>query len=336
MVPISKQLKPFRKCGAIEQWVAPTRFLNEHAFHCKTGWIGLLMKTPGINYEALTQDMLTAVSKRIQSALRSVGPEFALYQYIEKRRVRAFPSEERYEDPRLEAAVQSRLEFLKKRNLFNASIHWCLTYEVQSSIQKLPLLSSFRSPAGAIREMADRATRDAGYLESKARSFAEEIRDLLGLELVNKQEVFLFLRRIVNLDEELAESLPLLSDEAINYFIADRELAGHNEQVVVSDDFEMRVLSLRQEPKQIGPNFFEELYAIECQWILCTRYQKMSAQKAKEEVSNASSTTRESPSGSAVRPLCSGCSSIKAKRKRTKRIAALPTTKRNSILYPRH
>ena len=111
MVPLSKQLKPFQRCGAIEQWVAPTRFLDDYCFQCKTGWLGVLMKTAGINYEARTPGMLADVSKRIKSALRSLEPDFALYQYVEKRRVRSFPSEKHFGDTRLDAAVKSRLDF---------------------------------------------------------------------------------------------------------------------------------------------------------------------------------------------------------------------------------
>ena len=84
LINVSKFTAPHEKAGAFHSLVAPHRFIDDAVFTTKGNALGILLKAQGVDYEALTEDILESHAKRISAAWRSLDEQFRIFQYLIK------------------------------------------------------------------------------------------------------------------------------------------------------------------------------------------------------------------------------------------------------------
>ena len=84
MLKLSKILKSYRDTGALNENVSIYGFLDDEVFLTKGGDVGVLLRVDGVDYECLDQRQTDGLTKRLESALRLLGPQFRVYQFLLK------------------------------------------------------------------------------------------------------------------------------------------------------------------------------------------------------------------------------------------------------------
>ncbi|MGA7414458.1 MAG: hypothetical protein WBW33_28575, partial [Bryobacteraceae bacterium] len=71
--------------GACADEIALLRFLDDITFETKLGDLGMILSLTGIDPDCRTDEVLTAFTRRYESAMRLFDDRFRLYSYVVKR-----------------------------------------------------------------------------------------------------------------------------------------------------------------------------------------------------------------------------------------------------------
>jgi type IV secretion/conjugal transfer VirB4 family ATPase len=286
MTPFKKLLKPYSESGELNSVLGPHRFVGNHVFLNKNGSLGIALRLRGIDYECLTDESLASNTSRLLSALKAFDEEFRIYQYVVKQGNAKIPNEAEYPTPRIGKAVEQRNRFLESRGLFSVELYWVILLERSVIGKRKPRLAV--STPKVLHVVGEHLERDTYRLEAKAKSFVTETADLLRGQLLDKHETFRFLRQLVNLDPAIAESLTLRHDAHVDYFLPAVTTEIERSGIRIGQEF-VEVLSMKEAPRETRANFFEELYKIPANFILCTEFKAVSKYTATNEISKAQS-----------------------------------------------
>src|SRR5206468_2690340 len=84
MLRLSKIVKNYKETGALNENVSVYGFLDEHVFLTKAGDLGVVLEVEGVDYECLDHKDTDGLAKRLESALRLLGTQFRVYQFLFK------------------------------------------------------------------------------------------------------------------------------------------------------------------------------------------------------------------------------------------------------------
>src|SRR5215472_7629654 len=123
MLRLDRIIKPWKESGALNSQINLYGFWNEHTFITKSGDLGIVLRLRGVDYESLDQPAQEYAVKRLESALKTFGPGFHVYQYLFKTSRPTVPFQE-YADPVVQAAVDQRKQFFAEKldELFTVEI----------------------------------------------------------------------------------------------------------------------------------------------------------------------------------------------------------------------
>src|SRR5260221_13888996 len=82
MVRLSKIVKSYKASGALNENVSVCGFLDDQGFLTKGGDVGVVLRVEGVDYECLDHKQTDSLTKRLESALRLLGPQFRVYQLL--------------------------------------------------------------------------------------------------------------------------------------------------------------------------------------------------------------------------------------------------------------
>jgi hypothetical protein len=120
--------------------------------------------------------------------------------------------------------------------------------------------------------MRQELTEAIDFLLAQARSFMSRLSDPLSLHMLTKNEVFAFLRQLVNLDANRAAGVPLKRDTQVDYAAVASRLDWDKKGRLSLDDRQIKLLSLKELPKFTTPNLFRNLLSINSDVILCSEW----------------------------------------------------------------
>src|SRR5262249_47948725 len=130
--------------------------VDDHTFLTKSGDLLTIMAVRGPDYECREPLELAQMTRRFESALRVLGEDCRLYQYMLKRAGGAIPARE-YDNPIVSKAITSRLDYLQRKasQLYAVETYFCIAYEGwkhnKSLQQKLARFT--RAPLATLREV---------------------------------------------------------------------------------------------------------------------------------------------------------------------------------------
>jgi type IV secretion/conjugal transfer VirB4 family ATPase len=297
MIRVGQIAKEFLEAGPMSSLIGLFGFIDEHTFLTKSGDLGVVFRVPGVDAECLDHSERDQIARRFEGAVRALDERFRVYQYLLKRDHPDIPHRH-YENPVVEQAISNRIEFLraKSNELYTLDIFFVLMYEgwhrdgaaasrlrdvvcrPQSAI--LELLSAGKKLT-IIQADLDRARE---LLANKATSFAVQLYDVLGIELVGKDAAFQFLRRLLNFAPHKLH-LRIKYNHHLDYFACDSTLECHRDHLRI-DDYFVQVLTLKEPPAQAFAHILEALEQIPCNYIIANEWSRESNLTARKEITS--------------------------------------------------
>src|SRR5436305_5643365 len=130
MLRLSKIVKSYKETGALNEHVAIFGFLDEQVFLTKGGDVGVVLRVEGVDYECLDHKQTDSLTKRLESALRLLGPQYRVYQILFKSSGETIPHIG-YENPVVKQAVDERIEYFERKagELYSLRIYYVILYE---------------------------------------------------------------------------------------------------------------------------------------------------------------------------------------------------------------
>jgi type IV secretory pathway VirB4 component len=225
MLRLHHVIKPWKESGALNSQINLYGFWNEQSFLTKNGDLGIVLRVRGVDYESLDQASKEYAVKRLEAALKIFGVGFHVYQYLFKTNRPDIPFQ-KYEDPVVQAAVDQRKKFFDQKldRLFDIEIFYSIIIEgirsktgVMAALSRLP-----HDPKGGLQELKtqfsndklrvllrEQIEADSLKLEQRVHSFVRQLSDFLHVDVLQQEDCFCFLRRLLNFDTWRIEGRPL-------------------------------------------------------------------------------------------------------------------------------
>ena len=289
MFRLDRITKDYREAAALCSQVNLFGFVGDEIFLTKSGDVGIILGIEGVDYECLDTSTIENLTRRLTAAFRVFDEKCRVYQYLFKRNRENIPFKT-YQNPIVNAAIQNRMEYLKTKadSLYSFQICYVVLYEgFRHNASILNSLAKIVSePKEAIRELhAFLSTRkqvvlieselqhSLSALHAKARSFAGQVGDFVGIRVLPKDEAFRVLKQILNFSPLKIENARLKRDTFLDYYVSESHIECHRGFLRV-DDYYVKVLSLKEPSAQSFPLVFKRLLEVEANYFLCSEWQK--------------------------------------------------------------
>jgi type IV secretion/conjugal transfer VirB4 family ATPase len=298
MLNLSRVIKPWKEADALSAHINLYGFWTETAFLTKSGDLGMVLSVTGVDYESLDNDEQQYAVKRLESALKSFGEGFHVYQYLFKTNRPEIPFA-RYDDELIDAAIDQRRQYFesKRDRLYEVELFYVIVLEgarsktgILSALARMP-----RDPQGAIRELKAQFTTDnmkvllrkqidtdMVRLEQCVQNFTRHLADLMPIEAQGQQAQFSFFRRLLNFDDWRIAGKPQ-STQYLDYQVVNSNIEAERDHLRVGDHF-VRILTMKEAIAETRPLVLDRLFKIEGNFYVVTEWTPLSMAKARKEV----------------------------------------------------
>jgi type IV secretion system protein TrbE len=251
-----------------------------HRLMSKGGDVAAVIRIRGTDAECATPEDREATVSRIRSAFLTFDPHFRTQQYLFKRS-NPEVSSAMTGDEVVDEALRNRDEFLRSRGSERFSYETYLVvirmtnWKSLSLAQRLRLFirhplkvfgHAFRSTS-QIASLGETLDETATSLDKAVQSFIEQTADLLQTEVLNEEEAFQFLRRLVNPCRKKAAAVKLTADVHVDYFAADSVLECHPGYLKL-DDYFLKPHTLKRPPSSTYADMLRNLLRIPGEMIV--------------------------------------------------------------------
>ena len=298
MLRVDRVIKPWKESAALNDHINLYGFWNETAFLTKSGDLGLVLYIQGVDYESLDGAEQEYAVKRLEAALKAFGPSFHVYQYLFKSNRPEIPFDN-YDDPVVEATIDQRRRFFesKRDSLYQIEIFYVVLLEGARSKQGVGTAIGrlFHDPAGAAGELRAqfsnncvktllRSQIEAGHarLNQRVQAFTRQLADILQITILDHQGQFAFLRRLLNYDAWRVAGVPQ-STQFLDYQVVNSNIEAERDHLRVGDHF-VRVLTMKEAISETRPLVLNALLKIPANFMVCTEWTPLPADKARKEV----------------------------------------------------
>jgi type IV secretion system protein VirB4 len=298
MLNLSRVIKPWKEADALSAHINLYGFWTETTFLTKSGDLGMVLSVTGVDYESLDNDEQQYAVKRLESALKSFGEGFHVYQYLFKTNRPEIPFAS-YDDALIDAAIDQRRQFFesKRDRLYQIELFYVIVLEgARSKTGIMPaLLRIPRDPQGGIRELKAQFTSDNMKillrtqidadlikLEQRVQNFTRQLADLMPVEVQGQQAQFRFFRRLLNFDEWRIAGKPQ-STQYLDYQVVNSNIEAERDHLRVGDHF-VRILTMKEAIAETRPLVLDRLLKIEGNFYVVTEWTPLSMAKARKEV----------------------------------------------------
>jgi type IV secretion/conjugal transfer VirB4 family ATPase len=298
MLNLSRVIKPWKEADALSAHINLYGFWTETAFLTKSGDLGMVLSVAGVDYESLDNDAQQYAVKRLESALKSFGEGFHVYQYLFKTNRPEIPFA-RYDDELIDAAIDQRRQYFESKSdrLYEVELFYVIVLEGARS--KTGILSALgrmpRDPQGAIRELKAQFTNDnmkvllrkqidtdMVKLEQCVQNFTRHLADLMPIEVQGQQAQFSFFRRLLNFDDWRIAGKPQ-STQYLDFQVVNSNIEAERDHLRVGDHF-VRILTMKEAIAETRPLVLDRLFKIEGNFYVVTEWTPLSIAKARKEV----------------------------------------------------
>ncbi len=298
MLNLSRVIKPWKEADALSAHINLYGFWTETAFLTKSGDLGMVLSVTGVDYESLDNDEQQYAVKRLESALKSFGEGFHVYQYLFKTNRPEIPFA-RYDDELIDAAIDQRRQYFesKRDRLYEVELFYVIVLEgarsktgILCALARMP-----RDPQGAIRELKAQFTNDnmkvllrkqidadMVRLEQCVVNFTRHLADLMPIEVQGQQAQFSFFRRLLNFDDWRIAGKPQ-STQYLDFQVVNSNIEAERDHLRVGDHF-VRILTMKEAIAETRPLVLDRLFKIEGNFYVVTEWTPLSMAKARKEV----------------------------------------------------
>jgi type IV secretion system protein VirB4 len=298
MFRIDRAIKPWKEAASLNAHLNLYGFWNETTFLTKSGDLGMVLRVPGVDYESLDSGEQEYAVKRLESALKSFGPGFHVYQFLFKSNRPEIPFAS-YDDPVVEAAIDQRRQFFeaKRDQSYQVEIFYCVLLEgARSKTGVAPALARlFHDPAGAVDELRaqfingsmktllrSQIEHDLARLEQRVQAFVRQLADFMQMDVLDQQCQFTFFRRLLNYDNWRIAGRPQ-STQLLDYQVVNSNIEAERDHLRVGDHV-VRVLTMKESITETRPLVLDALLKIPASFMVCTEWTPLLTDKARKEV----------------------------------------------------
>jgi type IV secretion system protein VirB4 len=298
MLRLAQVIRPWEETASLNDHINLYGFWNETVFLTKSGDVGMVLHLSGVDYESLDHAEQEYEVKRLESALKTFGPGFHIYQYLFKQNGPQIPFAHS-NDPVVEAAIDRRRQFFESRRdrLYQIEIFYCIVLEGARSKTGLgaALTRLVHDPAGAIEELKTQFTNsgmktllrtqiesDVTRLSSQVHAFARQLSDFIEIEILNQQGQFRFFRRLLNYDDWRIAGKPQ-STQFLDYQVANSTIEAEHDHLRVGDHI-VRVMTMKEAITETRPLVLDSLLKIAANFYVVTEWTPITTDKARKEV----------------------------------------------------
>ena len=131
MVKQSAIAKDHSAAGSVNEFVNIHAFIREQILITKSGDVGVVLEVKPRDSECLDSDDLAEVARRFGAAIRSLDPQFRIYQYTLKRNGACTTVTAPHASPIVERALRDRAEHVesKAHDLYKLDLYFVILYE---------------------------------------------------------------------------------------------------------------------------------------------------------------------------------------------------------------
>jgi type IV secretion system protein VirB4 len=298
MLNLARVIQPWKQADALSAHINLYGFWNETTFLTKSGDLGMVLSVAGVDYESLDNDEQQYAVKRLESALKSFGEGFHVYQYLFKTNRPEIPFAS-YDDELIDAAIDQRRQYFesKRDRLYEVELFYVIVLEgarsktgILSALARMP-----RDPQGAIRELKAQFTSDnmkvllrkqidtdMVRLEQCVQNFSRQLADLMPIEVQGQQAQFRFFRRLLNFDDWRIVGKPH-STQYLDFQVVNSNIEAERDHLRVGDHF-VRILTMKEAIAETRPLVLDRLFKIEGNFYVVTEWTPLSMAKARKEV----------------------------------------------------
>ncbi len=275
------KLKP-KRVRAFRRVIPVKAFADDITFVTDRGAAGVCLEHGGIDDECLTDRSRENISERLMAAHKLFDDTDRLYQYAIRRANCPIVHKAVYENPKVQEINDDRHRHLRENAGFGSI-----------EIYSVALREGNYKGKKATDQMVAERRKVCSTIAAKARSFARDTEDLFQTKVLEKDEAFLFLRKLLNLDESVSGSLRLKRDTGVDQQLAGTALTWDE----IARHFRMgkrhvRVLSLKEAglkndcglPARTVPNLLKDVLAVDCDMIICQQWHRAENPEVREEV----------------------------------------------------
>ena len=299
MLNLKKVFKSYSETGSLNEQVNLYGFVDPHAFLTKSGDVGVILQVQGVDYECLDPNSLDTLTKRLESALKLFDENFRIYQYLFKRNNEPIPYK-KYASPIVNTAIENRIRHFaeKSERLYSLQIFYVVVFE--GFPYKRALLKSLtefhKNPKKALEDLRaafssrkqvvllDReVTKALAALHQKVKGFILHVSDFVQVELLDKQDAFRVLKRVLNFAPRKLQLAQLKHDTFLDYYLCESHLECHRGHLKL-DDYYVKVLTLKEPSAQSFPLIFKHLLEVQANFHIVTEWKKEDSGKARKAI----------------------------------------------------
>jgi type IV secretion system protein VirB4 len=123
---------------------------------------------------------------------------------------------------------------------------------------------------------------DLAKLDQRVQAFARQLGDFVGIEVLNQEDQFRFLRRLLNYDDWRIAGKPQ-STQFLDYQVVNSTVEAERDHLRVGDHF-VRVLTMKEAITETRPLVLDSLLKIAGNFYVVTEWVPITAEKARKEV----------------------------------------------------
>jgi type IV secretion system protein VirB4 len=269
-------MRAFRKVVPIKAFIGNTMITNR-------GAAGVCLRFYGIDDECLTDESREHISMRVMAGHKLFDECDRFYQYAIRRSNCPVQQKAAYDNPKVQEINDDRRKHLNEHAHFGSLALYAVALREGNYKGK-------KSTAAMVEERR----KTASVIASKAESFASELEDLFECSVLPKEDAFLFLRQLLNLDSSVADSLRLKRDTGVDYQLVGSPLVWDESKYHLRmGKRHVRVLSLKEAslkhdcglPTTTVPNLLKDVFAIDdCDMIVCQQFHRTENPEVREEI----------------------------------------------------
>lgn len=291
MIRLARVLKDYADSGALNALVPIHAVIGDGIFLTKAGDLAMFLATEGADDECLDPEQLDATARRFEASLRQLDERFRLYQYVIKRRHPELAAEASNNKVSNEASVK-RLAYLKHQDLYLFETYWAVVYEGARprGNSRTRLKAALAHPWTAMCQglSADQAASalkkdledSRELLIGKVEALAVQWRDLMSVRILDTEQGYGLLRRLLNYDPVKAEAVKLNYTRFVDFQACDSQLECHADALRL-DGYFVQVLTLKVPPARTHAGMLRGLFDLSAPYILATEWRREDPMKVR-------------------------------------------------------
>ena len=295
MFRLDRMHKQYKAAGALHSHINLFGFWDEETFITKAGDPGLVLRVAGADYESLDHAARDQVVKRFEAAVRSFDDGMRVYQILFKSNAAPVRGSS-HANPLIQSAMEQRMAYLASRaeQLFRLEIHfvllrerahkkasaWCALGRRPRSLRSAGrnLASDFAADCAAALAQ-DQIESDVQQLRHRAMSFAQQLEDVVKIQVLPAQEAFRVLYSLLNVSAEKRGTARLIAEHGIDYQLSDSQVEAHRGHLRLDDHY-VKVLTMKEPPSETWPLILRDLLEVRARFSLVTEWKPVDNTRA--------------------------------------------------------